>query len=471
MGLEHRPVTFRDVGRVRAVDERERIVALLRQNQDAGEPGRPDSYEFRTRLGKLALVAGEAGEAQRHFRLAAERAEEPGPWAEAHYNALQAGLAGGRFGEAMADLRAVLAQDAARFAPFPPDEYEPLTILGHSTYLCRWQVQGNKVVIRELPAGEAGRTVAGIVFRQGIGLSQLDHPGIVRVRRWGYADARKTRPYVVCDYFESTSLADQVRTGGALGPSAARVLAGLVAGALRAAHARSVLHRGLGPSRVLLRRAGSGWEVRLTGFGLPPPAGEPLAYVPPERRVWPGADETGRAGDVYGWARVFCLALLGTPAPRADQMQALSPVLASLLRDCMVEDARRRPADFDAVLGRLAQVRQTSVAGGPPRLVVLRGLRRDAAYALHEGANILGRSGAELPPDIDLAQQESPGRAGVSPRHALVLWKDGMLSVTDLHSAEGTSVNRTRLTPGDEHPLEDQDVIEVGSVMLQVVMG
>jgi hypothetical protein len=246
-----------------------------------------------------------------------------------------------------------------------------------------------------------------------------------------------------------------------------------MAEALRAAHARGVFHRGLRPACVLLRQPPGGrttgaWEIRLIDFGLPPPATAAPAFTPPEQQE---GEPDGPADDLYGWARTCCFALFGTPVPRPEHWRSLPEPLADLLKECLAEDPADRPADFDAVLERLARVREGRAPGRAPRLVVLRGRRRDAEYPLREGANVMGRAGAERPPDVDLTEQLAPGATGVSPRHALVLCRGGRLSITDLHSAAGTQVNRTRLNPGEEHPLSDQDVIEVGGVLLQVSVG
>jgi pSer/pThr/pTyr-binding forkhead associated (FHA) protein len=107
------------------------------------------------------------------------------------------------------------------------------------------------------------------------------------------------------------------------------------------------------------------------------------------------------------------------------------------------------------------------VPAGPPRLVVLRGLRPGADYPLREGANVVGRGG-ESPVDVDLDTQEPDGRVWSSRRHALLTWRGGRLAVTDLHSANGTFVNGSRLAPGQEYPLGQRDLIQIGSLVLRV---
>src|SRR5439155_27279559 len=75
-----------------------------------------------------------------------------------------------------------------------------------------------------------------------------------------------------------------------------------------------------------------------------------------------------------------------------------------------------------------------------PRLVVLRGLKRNVEYPLYEGHNFLGRAD-EKPVDIDLDDQEPPDRVWTSRQHALITFEDGKLVSDDLNSANGTFVN------------------------------
>jgi hypothetical protein len=104
-----------------------------------------------------------------------------------------------------------------------------------------------------------------------------------------------------------------------------------------------------------------------------------------------------------------------------------------------------------------------------PRLVVLRGLKRNVEYPLYEGHNFIGRAD-EKPVDIDLDDQEPPDRVWASRQHALVTFEDGKLLVEDLNSANGTFVNRTRIYPGQKRELAVGDVIQVGTVQMKLIV-
>jgi hypothetical protein len=105
--------------------------------------------------------------------------------------------------------------------------------------------------------------------------------------------------------------------------------------------------------------------------------------------------------------------------------------------------------------------------GAKPKLVVLRGQRVTVEYPLYDGDNYLGRAD-EKAVDIDLEDQEPPDRIWSSRQHAVISYEDGLLSIEDLNSTNGTFVNRTRVHPGQRRPLAVNDVIQIGTVQLKV---
>jgi hypothetical protein len=105
-----------------------------------------------------------------------------------------------------------------------------------------------------------------------------------------------------------------------------------------------------------------------------------------------------------------------------------------------------------------------------PKLVVVRGQRMDVNYPLFPGKNYLGRTD-DKPVDIDLEDQESADRIWTSRQHAVVTFENGKLTVEDLNSLNGTFVNRTRVHPGQVRELNENDVLQVGTVHLRVVFG
>ena len=108
--------------------------------------------------------------------------------------------------------------------------------------------------------------------------------------------------------------------------------------------------------------------------------------------------------------------------------------------------------------------------GAQPKLVVQRGQKPKAEYALFDGPNFVGRAD-EKPVDVDLEDQEPPDRVWSSRQHACIHWEDGQLSIEDLNSSNGTFVNRARIYPGTKKPLSLNDVIQIGNVQLKVVVS
>jgi pSer/pThr/pTyr-binding forkhead associated (FHA) protein len=106
--------------------------------------------------------------------------------------------------------------------------------------------------------------------------------------------------------------------------------------------------------------------------------------------------------------------------------------------------------------------------GAQPRLLVLRGQKRNVEYPVYEGLNFIGRAD-EKPVDIDLEEQEPPDRIWCSRQHACISFEDNVLHVEDLNSANGTYVNRTRVYPGQKRPLSVNDIIQIGNVQLKVI--
>ena len=57
---------------------------------------------------------------------------------------------------------------------------------------------------------------------------------------------------------------------------------------------------------------------------------------------------------------------------------------------------------------------------------------------------------------------------GVSRRHVCVYWMEDELLISDLQSANGTYLNRTRLVPGERHILRNRAVLQLAQLILRV---
>ena len=111
----------------------------------------------------------------------------------------------------------------------------------------------------------------------------------------------------------------------------------------------------------------------------------------------------------------------------------------------------------------------TIPSGAEPRLLVMRGQKRNVEFPIYQGDNFIGRAD-EKPVDIDLEDQEPPDRVWCSRQHALVSFESDKLFLEDLNSANGTYLNRARVYPGQRQQLKANDIIQIGNVQLKVIL-
>ena len=154
----------------------------------------------------------------------------------------------------------------------------------------------------------------------------LDHPNVVPIYEAGEAEGRL---FIAMRYVDGTDLRALLRRHGALAPERALALAGQVAGALDAAHARGLVHRDVKPSNVLVDDPGGRDHCYLADFGLTQSASDrgpadgslmgTLDYVAPEQIRGDPID--GRA-DQYALACLLFECLTGTLPFRRDSEMA-----------------------------------------------------------------------------------------------------------------------------------------------------
>ena len=153
--------------------------------------------------------------------------------------------------------------------------------------------------------------------------------------------ARKSRPFLVMDYFPGQTLEAYVKEHGPLPVDEVLRLARLVAAALKAGHAKGILHRDLKPANLLVRKDDDGWKVKVIDFGLAQRtrakestarsartvAGASIAgtidYAAPEQMGKLPGVEVGPPSDVYGFGKTCCYALFQTPLPVLKHWQSV----------------------------------------------------------------------------------------------------------------------------------------------------
>jgi hypothetical protein len=71
---------------------------------------------------------------------------------------------------------------------------------------------------------------------------------------------------------------------------------------------------------------------------------------------------------------------------------------------------------------------------------------------------------------VDLSRYGAHQR-GVSRRHALLRFANRQVTLTDLNSLNGTSINRIKLEPNRSYPLHNGDEIMVGGLSIRIVFN
>ena len=284
------------------------------------------------------------------------------------------------------------------------------------------------------------------------------------------------------------TLQDHVQKHGSLLQTEVKKLAKILAEALQHANDNGVIHRDVKPANVLVNRTDDEWKLCLIDFGLAKyqqrvgdatstlsHAGSvtgTIDYAPPEQLGKISVSTVDWRADVYGFGRTWCYALFGTPNPVAEHWEKLTPTYRKWLSACIHEQPEDRPASWDKVL----QLIHKAVPKPPKkpailslRLVVLRGLHTGAEYPLEPGENLVGRS--DEPLQINLEGQEPPDRIWSSRQHALITLSDKGAFIRDLGSSNGTRLNGERLENNKDYQLKENDVLQIGSVQLQVREG
>jgi pSer/pThr/pTyr-binding forkhead associated (FHA) protein len=109
----------------------------------------------------------------------------------------------------------------------------------------------------------------------------------------------------------------------------------------------------------------------------------------------------------------------------------------------------------------------TWAADAQPKLTVNKGLKLSVEYPIFPGPNYIGRADDKAV-DIDLDDQEQPDRVWSSRQHACLNFENGVLTLEDLNSANGTFLNRAKIQPGQKYNLKPDDTIQIGTVQFKV---
>ena len=341
-------------------------------------------------LGLLEAAAGQFDAAERDLQTAAAAVTNPPVQGLLCQAVGHVALEAHHWPVALEHLQRAAALDPRTLALFPAEKFEPERVLGCDpsglALLCKHRASGNRVVVRPLwPEGLAANVAD--VFRESRLLEDVDHPGMVRLRDADFADAARSRPYLVTDYFEGLTLAEYVRQNGPIPAPEMLKIARIVAELLQAAHERKVLHRDLKPTNILVRKDGATWRVKVCNFGMAlrpsvlfaalggaPVWGRTIAgqgmlttlpYLAPEQLGVVEELAPGPYSDVYSFGRVCYFGLLGTPEPDDEEKEDLPNSWRKLLGQCVARNLDRRLTGFQAILKRIGTSSATTAEPEP----------------------------------------------------------------------------------------------------------
>jgi hypothetical protein len=152
-----------------------------------------------------------------------------------------------------------------------------------------------------------------------------------------------------------------------------------------------------------------------------------------------------------------------------QQVQQIQPVYTPASATSVgVPMADEPPPPLETVLAMAAERNEAPGPNVHATLIIERGAAVGKEFSLTSDETFIGRWDADngIFPDVDLDTHDP--EAKVSRRHARVILKDGVYSVEDLGSTNGTFINRgRRLLPGNPNILNDGDELIIGKTFMR----
>jgi serine/threonine protein kinase len=186
--------------------------------------------------------------------------------------------------------------------------YEVLRAIGRggmgTVWLCRDEVLSRQVAVKQIGSlpGESANE-AKRALREARAAAALNHPNAVAIYDVVNHDAR---PWLVMEYVEGQTLADEISRDGRLSPRRVADIGAQLAGALARAHERRIVHRDIKPANVLIDKAG---RPKISDFGIARGHGDDQLTAIGFVTGTPGylSPELARGGDPHSGSDVWAL--------------------------------------------------------------------------------------------------------------------------------------------------------------------
>jgi serine/threonine-protein kinase len=265
-----------------------------------------------------------------------------------------------------------------------------------------------KVLLEEL---SHNKDVVARFFNEARAATTINHPGIVSVFDFGYADDGCA--YIIMEHLDGESLGDRRRRVGRLPVAEVLTIGRQVAGALGAAHKQGIVHRDLKPDNVMMvpdPDVLGGERAKILDFGIAKlldresdtlpgvetKSGRILgtpAYMAPEQCR--GAGKVDARADIYALGCVIYALVCGHPPFVAEGTgeliaahltapppppRTIVPDLPQAVEDVVLRLLAKRPEDRYATMAEVVEALEAASAGKlPARLGLVK--RPEAAKA------------------------------------------------------------------------------------------
>jgi hypothetical protein len=273
-------------------------------------------------------------------------------------------------------------------------------------------------------------------------LERLHHPGIVVIHELG--SLTDGRPYIVMEWIEGRSLAEELAARGPLSPAEALAVMNEVGSAVAAAHAVGVIHRDIKAQNIVSLQQGAWFTVKLIDFGiakLMAPEDQNTAFT---TRTMVGTPRTMAPEQILGRSvdartDVYALGLLsyqlltgrlpfdGANAVEIEEMHLFAA-------PPQVSQAAPVPAALDAVLARALAKEKVDRYPDVPAFLAALAQAIDGNATLPSPARRVTRAGIGLMVEIPL---DAGGHGDAEDRVLAVA--DDVMAALDLRAAVETA--------------------------------